>query len=395
MELFAGGYGDKRRDAAVFWLCGAMVEQSSVVVRRLGSERGGEMSAHRVLSSARVTPAATVGCLARRTSQAAAGLRVVVAQDTTEVSYPGRAFRGGLGPAGRAGASPGFFLHAAVAVDADADAVLGLVDAQIWTRDAEAAPKDAPGAAPADAAARKAKAARHKRLLAEKESKRWLAGAQSASDRLAGAAEVIVVGDRESDIYPLFARRPASAQLLVRAGQNRATGGGTPLFDLPADWPVLQRHLVHVPASKPGARARDAQVGLRAGAVVLKHPRHGRREGDPASVPRHLVEVLEPDPPAGCTALHWRLLTTLPAGTAAEAMQVVRLYGLRWRVEVVFTQMTKPDVFALWAGGQHVADLDLGVGDDHAVDEQQHELPLLLEAGLGQPALHACAEGLN
>lgn len=105
------------------------------------------------------------------------------------------------------------------------------------------------------------------------------------------------------------------------------------MFDLPADWPVLQRHLVHVPASKPGARARDAQVSLRAGAVVLKHPRHGRREGDPASLPLHLVEVLETDPPAGCTALHWRLLTTLPAGTAAEAMEAVRLYGLRWRIE--------------------------------------------------------------
>lgn len=31
--------------------------------------------------------------------------------------------------------------------------------------------------------------------------------------------------------------------------------------------------------------------------------------------------------------------------------------------------MTKADVFALGASGQHVADLDLGVGDDHAVDD--------------------------
>src|SRR4051812_34466887 len=64
----------------------------------------------------------------------------------------------------------------------------------------------------------------------------------------------------------------------------------------------------------------------------------------------------------------------------------------RWVVEVVFTQMAKPNVLAVGAGGQHVADLDLGIGDDDAVDQQQHELTALLEAGLGQSALHALAK---
>ena len=67
----------------------------------------------------------------------------------------------------------------------------------------------------------------------------------------------------------------------------------------------------------------------------------------------------------------------------------------RMGIEVVFPQMTKADVFAFRAGGQHVADLDLGVGDDHAVDEQQHELPALLEGRRGQPVLHPHAEGFE
>ena len=70
-------------------------------------------------------------------------------------------------------------------------------------------------------------------------------------------------------------------------------------------------------------------------------------------------------------------------------------YARRWGIEVVFPQMTKADVFAFGAGRQHVTDLDFGVGDDHAVDEQLHELPALLEVGLRQPALHACAERLE
>ena len=57
--------------------------------------------------------------------------------------------------------------------------------------------------------------------------------------------------------------------------------------------------------------------------------------------------------------------------------------------------MAKPDVFAVRAGRQHVSDLDLGIGDDHAVDEQQHELAALLKAGLGQAGLHPLAEPLQ
>jgi transposase len=66
----------------------------------------------------------------------------------------------------------------------------------------------------------------------------------------------------------------------------------------------------------------------------------------------------------------------------------------RWVVEVVFTQMTKADVLALRIGGQHVTDLDLGIGDDHPIDEQQDELSALLEARRGQAMLHPCAESL-
>ena len=43
------------------------------------------------------------------------------------------------------------------------------------------------------------------------------------------------------------------------------------------------------------------------------------------------------DIPAGTTKpLLWRLVTTLPAATLADASEAVRLYRLRWRIEEVF-----------------------------------------------------------
>jgi len=290
MSAFAGADGDRRRAAAAARLYGSMVEQHSVVVRKLGVDRGGELSLHRVLSSARMTPEATVACLARPTAAAVRGRRIVAVQDTTEVNFAGRQSRG-LGRAGRQGRTPGFFIHATVAVDAETDAVLGLVDAAIWTRDGAAA------------------TGRRQRVLAGKESQRWLAAAETAASRLHAAAALIVVGDRESDIYALFSRRPATTELLVRAAQNRRLADGTQLFAAAATWPVLGEQRVKLAPSRPGARGREAVVGLRAGTVLLRRPRHARREGDPdclpVSLPVSLVEAIETAPPETGAPLHY------------------------------------------------------------------------------------------
>jgi hypothetical protein len=76
----------------------------------------------------------------------------------------------------------------------------------------------------------------------------------------------------------------------------------------------------------------------------------------------------------------------------AEPADILRWFVRRWRTEVVFPQMTKADALTLPARGQCVTDLDIGVRDDHPVDEEQHEFAPLLEARLGQAALHPFAE---
>jgi IS4 transposase len=323
MSEFTGRFGDKRRAAVLSQLEEAMVAQSSVVVRRLGGDRAGEISAHRALSAPEVTVAAIVDGQAYRTARAATGRRIVVAQDTTEVNFPGR-LRNRLGRAGRTGATAGFFIHAAVAIDADDEAVLGLVDAMIWTREAGAVTD------------------RRKRQLEEKESRRWLMVSELAGVRLAGARERIVVGDRESDIYALFDGHPPDTDLVVRVAQNRKLADGGELFEAAREWPVLGRQAVKVASRGPGDAGRIATVELRAGRVALRQPRHGKREGSAASLTLALVEAMETAPPDGAAALHWRLLTTLPGSDLAAATDVVRLYRLRWRIEQGF-RMLKSD----------------------------------------------------
>src|SRR5437868_5147892 len=101
----------------------------------------------------------------------------------------------------------------------------------------------------------------------------------------------------------------------------------------------------------------------------------------------------------------WYLVTNLarPGGPrekdspwpAASLAEIVRLYGIRHWIEMVFTQLAKRAVRPVGGGREDVADLDLVAGDDHPVDEQLGQLPPLLEGGGGQPGPDGPAECLD
>jgi len=78
-------------------------------------------------------------------------------------------------------------------------------------------------------------------------------------------------------------------------------------------------------------------VGLRFASVTLKRPRNSvEKTALPAKLTLQAVDVREIDPPAGVEPVHWRLLTTLPVGTAAEAAGIADLYRRRWAIEQLF-----------------------------------------------------------
>jgi len=77
------------------------------------------------------------------------------------------------------------------------------------------------------------------------------------------------------------------------------------------------------------------------------------------------------------------------------AMPSQQQYTRQYAVEMVFTQLAKRAVWPFGGGRQDVADLDLVVGDDHAVDEQLGQLPALLEGGGGEPGPDGLAEALD
>jgi hypothetical protein len=270
-------------------------------VRRLGGDRAGEIRLTRLLRHEAVTTEAISDEAGRRTAERCAGRHVLAIQDTTVVRSEG----GG-----------GLYLHPVIVVDADEGALLGLAHAEFLRRD------------------KGLKALRQSKPVKDKQSQRWLDGADRAARVCASAARVTVIADRESDIYAAFASCPAGTDLLVRAAQDRSLEDGARLFATADALPEAGRAGLDLPA-KPGRKARQSQVAVRFMTVSLARPRNGPAAGLPKSVSLTLVDVREIDPPPG-EAVHWRLLTTHKVETVAQAFAVVDLYRRRWVVEQLF-----------------------------------------------------------
>src|SRR5688572_23303488 len=214
-------FGDIRLDRRGETVTEQIVATGSLVLRRFGGGRDGEMAAGRFLASPKVTPEAIIDTRAARTQAAAEGLRIVAIQDTTEVNFSGRdRSRKGLGPGGD-GKSLGFFIHATVAVDADSEALIGILDAEIWTR--------TPGP----------RKRRQTLTVEEKETARWIRAMKSAHMRLLRAVKCIHVADREGDFYALLARKPAGDDVVIRARHDRKLPAGGTLFAAADGWPNL------------------------------------------------------------------------------------------------------------------------------------------------------------
>jgi len=283
-----------------------------VRVRWLGGDRAGEIRLTRFLRNPAVSSEEMLSEAAERTAERCLGRQVLAIQDTTVLRSQG----GG-----------GEYLHAVVAVDAQDGAILGLIDGRFLTREGGR------------------RGARRGTPIEEKESFRWLEGADQAASVCAGAAGVTVIADRESDIFEAFALRPERVELVVRAAHDRSLEDGPGLFAAADAVPAAGRAGLDLPA-QPGRRRRTAQLAVRFLPVRLARPKTGRRAGLPESVAVTLVDIREIDPPAGAAALHWRLLTTHAVTSAAEAWAVAELYRRRWAIEQLFRTL-KTDGFDL------------------------------------------------
>jgi hypothetical protein len=257
------------------------------------------------------------------TAQRSAQHSVVLAvQDTTFLDYSAHPLTQGLGPIGTASQTGlvGLVVHDTLVYNLERTP-LGLVDVQCWARD----PHD------------RGKARRRRQLLIEdKESAKWLRSF-AAAQRLQSQCPhsmVVSVGDREADIYQLFAQAQAATagpQLLVRAFQPRVLAYEQgPLWQHVSAQPLAGYSEVHVPR-RDQRPARVATVEVRFAPVQLRPPRDQPKLG---IVRLWAVQAQETNAPAQAEPLHWTLLTTVEVASLEDALRMLSWYTIRWQIEV-------------------------------------------------------------
>jgi hypothetical protein len=275
---------------------------------------------------------------------------VLVPQDTTELDLtrPHEVMKdaGPLNDSTRVG----FYNHVSLALTPER-LVLGVLDAQVWSRDWGECDKDA----------QQKRAERRAKSIEDKESFRWVQGYRAACQMAAAApqTQIVSIADSEGDIYEYILEAQTGsgapkASFLIRACQNRAVvlpdevASSEEIIRLLREQlactPVLAQRTLEIRRRdarsqdqrkrKQAREARTAVVEIRAAAVTLRGP--ARPGGKLPDVVVHAVLVTEPNVPPGVEPVEWLLLTDLPIDTRDEVLKIVDYYTCRWQIEVYF-----------------------------------------------------------
>jgi hypothetical protein len=181
--------------------------------------------------------------------------------------------------------------------------------------------------------------------IEEKESIRWLESLKKVHESTAPAnVKVVTVCDREGDFYELFelAHRLGSSTL-IRAKGDRSINRASLYSEQPAE--RLQSYLRSLPSkgeikveipAKDECPHRVATLDISFGAFTMNPPRnifHPNKQELP-DLQLHAILVVEKNPPPDQDALEWMLITDLKITSFEEAVEKVKWYCLRWRIEV-------------------------------------------------------------
>lgn len=346
--------GDPRRQQRVVSLATAMATYPGLSIPQLFGGNSYPINAsYDLFKREEATPDRLQSTHRDRVRQrcSASGLYLLV-EDTTDVSYSGGEHREGLGPIGnrRSASYQGVRLHSVIAmrVATEAEAgprrrpveICGLLDQQFLVR---------PEEQPADP--NPTYGSRRKRMPSESlESQRWIRSIErttlsTSEPEVSSANEVryLRVADREADIYEYLSGTLEAGQgFVVRASQNRRlqdkeTGQrvGNLMTKARTQGTVLGSVELDLRA-RPGMKARTAKLTVSSlKEVLIQSPqRPGQGQGKSPTVPVEVVRVWEATPPQGVKEpLEWLLLTSEPAATLDQALNVVQHYSSRWIIE--------------------------------------------------------------
>ncbi len=261
---------------------------------------------------------------------------VIAVQDTSDLNYSGLAKTSGLGKISKngknGGGSSGLMLHSVFMVS-EGGLPLGIPYAECT----------------APAIINRNGGDRNRTPIEDKESFRWISHYRQTLE-IAGkcpGTRIVSAMDREADIYELFevaCDNRKTAPVVIRAQHDRSLENtDLKLFEYLRRSPTAFTAEINVPPQRgrerkgdepgrPYLPARIAKLKVSYEKVTIAPPKTPLLK-DHAPLTMHAVCAIEVNPPAGAEPIKWFLLTTLEIESPEDALECIKYYKCRWRIE--------------------------------------------------------------
>lgn len=247
---------------------------------------------------------------------------ILAIQDTTEVNYDTLEKTVGLGPHGSKEKSKGLIVHSTMALSTSGTP-LGILDEKIWARDSKKWGES------------------HncrKYPIEEKESNKWLKGMDNSTIGIPNNIKVVHVCDREADIFEfLFKGIDEGKKFIVRARQDRKINDkdAEKLFEKIESLPVMGHIVTQIPRdTRKNLPPREVKLEVKYSEVsIIPPPYLPAKYKKNKMLEINIIVVKELDPPKGEDPIEWMLLTNLVINSLEDAIEKVKWYVHRWKIE--------------------------------------------------------------
>ena len=332
-ELAGCSFADERLNKRLHKLVAQIGSAMGQSIPLVCQDWANTKAAYRFFSNDRVSEADILAghFQSTRDRTVATGGPILMLHDTTEFTYQRestdaigitKSINSGRDKAGRVRSHTvcGILMHSSLAVTTEG-LPLGLAAVKFWTR------KKFKGTA-----ALKKKINPTRVPIEKKESIRWLENIQQSTELLGDPGRCVHIGDRESDIYELFCTaHEGGTHFLVRTCVDRLAGdGGHTIADEMEEAAVKGLHRIDVRDSNGDADEAVLEIRYRKIRVL---PPIGKQKRYPA-LTLTVIHAQERGTPKSRKKIDWKLITDLPVGSRADAIEKLEWYALRWKIEV-------------------------------------------------------------
>lgn len=278
-------------------------------------------AAYRFFNNNRVRPEAILMSHREQTVQRIKKYDTILAlQDTTALDYSTHTATKNLGVYANTKYDLGLLQHTTLATTVDG-VPLGVLSRQVWSRNPEELGKR--------------KTARIRPTL-DKESQKWIDALTYSTQDIPKYTNVVTVCDREADFYDFFHMALLEQQhLLVRVAQKRRIlEDGTLLIEEIERCPVVNDVVVEIPRdTRKKCPERLANLSVKFCPISVRPPKNRKDKKLLPNLDLYLVLAEEKNPPEGIEPIYWLLLTTLPIENFEQAIEKIKWYKQRWKIE--------------------------------------------------------------